>query len=120
MRNQKPIKPRAYAIHYPSKMVMKVFYACSNCYLVTDRLLEDSMLYCHKCGQQWDRRVLTRINGDTTALREARKKDCDFDSKVLKLINYEINKRILTTDITKSYEMDMRDFIEYLKEAGLL
>ena len=120
MRKSKPVKPRACAMYYPSKTVTKVFYACPNCHIVTDRLLEDSMLYCHKCGQRWDRRVLNRINGDATVLQEARKNDWDFDSKVLKLINDDLNSHILTSDVTKSYEMDMRDFVEYLKESGLL
>lgn len=117
MRKSKPIKPRACAIYYPSKIVTKIFYACPNCRFITDK---DSILYCYKCGQRWDRRVLNRINGDTTVLREACKKDWSFDSKVLKLINNKMNRHILSADVTKSYEMDMRDFIKCLKEAGLL
>ena len=120
MRKSKPIKPRACAMYYASKMVTKVFYACPNCHLVTDRLLEDDLLYCHRCGQRWDRRVVSRINGDTSILQAARKKDWDFDDKVLKQLNDDLNKRIRATDTTKSYELDMHEFVEYLKEADLL
>lgn len=114
MRKATPIKPKACALYFCNRNLCKVFYVCPNCFKTTDRLLERSLLYCHTCGQHWDRRVVTMLTGDNRTLLE-KCQDFDFERRVLRVLD-RFNKRLTTGDIAQSASMTIDRFYDVFEE----